>query len=76
MVKKYYIVEPIDIDGDKNNDGFLVSQYKFDKYNNKIFLKNKYITFSKFNSYIKKRRSRSNTSSTTIKSSCFDTRTI
>lgn len=54
MVKKYYIVEPIDIDGDKNNDGFLVSQYKFDKYNNKIFLKNKYITFSKLKSYIKK----------------------
>lgn len=54
MIKKYYIIEPLDIDGDSNPDGFLVSQYKLDKFNNKIFLKNKYITYSKLNNYIKK----------------------
>ena len=54
MVKKYYIIEPLDIDGDKNPDGFLISQYKIDKNNNKIFLKNKYVTYSKLNTYIKK----------------------
>ena len=55
MIKKYYIVEPLDIDGDSNPDGFLVSQYKLDRNNNKIFLNNKYVTFAKFNSYIKKK---------------------
>jgi hypothetical protein len=43
--KLFYIIEPIDIDGDKNPDGFLASQYKIDKYGNRIYLKNKYITF-------------------------------
>ena len=42
---RYYIIEPLDIDGDKNADGFLISQYRLDKYGNKIFLKNKYITY-------------------------------
>jgi hypothetical protein len=54
MIKKYYIIEPLDIDGDSNPDGILISQYKLDKYNNKIFLKNKYITFLKLNNFIKK----------------------
>lgn len=54
MIKKYYIIEPLDIDGDKNPDGFLISQYKIDKNNNKIFIKNKYVRYSKLNSYIKK----------------------
>ena len=54
MIKKYYIIEPLDIDGDSNPDGVLISQYKLDKYNNKIFLKNKYITFLKLNNFIKK----------------------
>jgi len=48
MVKKqklYYIIEQLDIDGDKNPDGFLISQYKLDKHFNKIFIKNKYVTF-------------------------------
>jgi hypothetical protein len=43
--KVYYIIEPIDIDGDNNPDGFLASQYRIDKYGNRIYLKNKYITF-------------------------------
>lgn len=54
MIKKYYIIEPLDIDGDKNPDGFLISQYKIDKNNNKIFIKNKYVRYSKLNNYIKK----------------------
>jgi hypothetical protein len=54
MIKKYYIIEPLDIDGDSNPDGFLISQYKLDRNNNKIFLKNKYITYAKFNSLNKK----------------------
>ena len=39
MIKKYYIIEELDIDGDSNPDGFLISQYKLDKQNNKIFTK-------------------------------------
>ncbi len=50
--KLFYLIEPIDIDGDKNNDGFLISQYKLDKDNHKIFTKNKYITFKNFKSYV------------------------
>lgn len=45
MKKRYYLIEPLDIDGDKNSDGFLISQYRIDKYGNKIFLKNKYVTY-------------------------------
>lgn len=52
--KVFYIIEPIDIDGDKIHDGFLASQYRIDKYGNKIFLKNKYISFADFNSKINK----------------------
>ncbi len=44
----YYIIEPIDIDGDINPDGFLISQYKIDRNNNKIFTKNRYMTFELF----------------------------
>jgi hypothetical protein len=56
MIKKtkfYYLIEPIDIDGDQNNDGFLISQYKMTKNNHKIFTKNKYMTFKAFNEFIK-----------------------
>ena len=35
MKNRYYLIEPIDIDGDKNPDGFLVSQYRIDKNGNK-----------------------------------------
>jgi len=51
--KFYYLIEPLDIDGDKNNDGFLISQYKITKNNHKIFTKNKYMTFKAFNEFIK-----------------------
>lgn len=51
--KFYYLIEPLDIDGDKNNDGFLISQYKLTKNNHKIFTKNKYMTFNDFNAFIK-----------------------
>lgn len=52
-IKFYYLVEPIDIDGDKNSDGFLISQYKLTKNNHKIFTKNRYMTFKDFEIYIK-----------------------
>ena len=52
--KLYYIIEPIDVDNDKIPDGFLASQYRIDKYGNKIFTKNKYITFANFKSRINK----------------------
>ena len=45
MTKYYYIIEGIDIDGDKNEDGFIISRYKIDKNGNKIFIKTKYLTF-------------------------------
>lgn len=54
MKKRYYLIEPLDIDGDKNPDGFLVSQYRIDKTGNRIFLKNKYITYKKLNDIQKK----------------------
>ena len=52
--KFYYIIEEIDINGDKQSDGFLISQYKLDKQNNKIFTKNKYVTYEKFRSVMNK----------------------
>ena len=55
MKKLFYIIEPIDVDGDKIPDGFLASQYRIDKYGNKIFLKNKYITFAAFNAQLNKK---------------------
>jgi|688.fasta_scaffold316438_3 hypothetical protein len=55
MKKVFYIIEPIDVDGDKIPDGFLASQYRIDKYGNKIFLKNKFITFANFKSRINKK---------------------
>ena len=54
--KLFYIIEPIDVDGDKIPDGFLASQYRIDKYGNKIFTKNKYITFADFKSRINKKK--------------------
>jgi hypothetical protein len=53
--KLFYIIEPIDVDNDKIPDGFLASQYRIDKYGNKIFTKNKYITFTDFKSRINKK---------------------
>lgn len=52
--KFYYLIEQLDIDGDKQSDGFLISQYKIDKHNNKIFTKNKYVTFKDFKNYAHK----------------------
>ena len=49
----FYILEQIDVDGDNIADGFLASQYRIDKYGNKIFLKNKYITFVDLKSRVK-----------------------
>ena len=49
----FYIIEEIDVDGDNIPDGFLASQYRIDKYGNKIFLKNKYITFADLKSRVK-----------------------
>jgi hypothetical protein len=53
MKKRYYLIEPIDINGDKNPDGFLISQYRIDKNGNKIFLKNKYVTYKLFKEKLK-----------------------
>ena len=54
--KLFYIIEPIDVDGDKMPDGFLASQYRIDKYGNKIFTKNQYITFTDLKSRINKKK--------------------
>jgi hypothetical protein len=56
----YYLIEPIDIDGDNNHDGILISKYKLDKNFNKIFIKNKFITFKDFNQHMKKFKSHIN----------------
>lgn len=56
MSKKfYYLIESLDIDGDKNPDGFLITKYKINKKNNdKIFLVSKYVTFKNFKNKYKK----------------------
>jgi hypothetical protein len=61
--KLFYIIEPIDVDNDKIPDGFLASQYRIDKYGNKIFTKNKYITFTDFKSRINKKKGGINSNS-------------
>ena len=65
--KVFYILEQIDVDGDKINDGFLASQYRIDKYGNKIFIKNKYITFADFKSKVNKNGGRKSKSKKTLK---------
>jgi hypothetical protein len=57
MVNKkfYYLIEDIDIDGDTNPDGFLITKYKIDKKNkDKIFLKSKYVSFQNFKKKLNK----------------------
>jgi len=56
MKKRFYLIEPLDIDGDKNPDGFLISQYRIDKHGNKIFLKNKYVTYEYLKTLKKKNK--------------------
>lgn len=50
MKKKfYYLIEEIDIDGDKNYDGFIITKYKINhKTMDKIFMKTKYVTIKDF----------------------------
>jgi len=50
--KFYYLFQHLDIDGDKNPDGFLITKYKIDNNNNRIFLKSKYVTNVLFNKFI------------------------
>jgi hypothetical protein len=56
MPKKnyYYLVQHLDIDGDKNPDGFLITKYKIDKNNNRIFLKSKYVNTLLLNKVVDK----------------------
>lgn len=55
--KFYYLIEDIDIDGDKNSDGFLITKYKIDKKTlDKIFIKSKYVSFEKYKKIIKKNK--------------------
>lgn len=46
-MKYNYLIEEIDIDGDKNPDGILMTKFKIDKYCDKIFIKSKYISKEK-----------------------------
>ena len=50
MKKKfYYLIEDIDINGDNNTDGFIITKYKINsKTNDKIFLKTKYVSIKDF----------------------------
>jgi len=51
--KFYYLIEDIDINGDTNPDGFLITKYKINKKTlDKIFIKSKYVSFEKFNNKI------------------------
>lgn len=52
MKKKfYYLIEDIDINGDNNADGFIITKYKItptEKKNDKIFLQTKYFSIEDF----------------------------
>jgi hypothetical protein len=51
MMKKkfYYLIEDIDINGDNNTDGFIITKYKINsKTNDKIFLQTKYFSIEDF----------------------------
>jgi hypothetical protein len=51
MMKKkfYYLIEDIDINGDNNADGFIITKYKINsKTNDKIFLRTKYVSIEDF----------------------------
>jgi hypothetical protein len=51
MMKKkfYYLIEDIDINGDNNADGFIITKYKINsKTNDKIFLQTKYFSIEDF----------------------------
>jgi len=51
MIKKkfYYLIEDIDINGDNNTDGFIITKYKINsKTNDKIFLQTKYFSIEDF----------------------------
>jgi hypothetical protein len=52
--KYYYLIEELDIDGDKQSDGFLITKYKINKNKDKIFLNSKYVSFKNFNAKLKK----------------------
>ena len=47
--KFYYLIEDIDINGDNNADGFIITKYKINsKTNDKIFLRTKYVSIEDF----------------------------
>lgn len=51
MIKKkfYYLIEDIDINGDNNADGFIITKYKINsRTNDKIFLQTKYFSIEDF----------------------------
>jgi hypothetical protein len=51
MMKKkfYYLIEDIDINGDNNADGFIITKYKINsKTNDKNFLRTKYVSIEDF----------------------------
>jgi len=51
MIKKkfYYLIEDIDINGDNNADGFIITKYKINsKTNDKNFLQTKYVSIEDF----------------------------
>ena len=51
----YYLIEDLDIDGDYNSDGFIITKYKINqKTNDKIFIKTKYVTFENFKKIMQK----------------------
>jgi hypothetical protein len=44
----FKLIEELDIDGDKNPDGFLINLCTLDRNNNIIYLKSKYITYANY----------------------------
>ena len=47
-MKYFKLIEELDIDGDKNPDGFLINLCTLDSNKNIIYLKSKYMTFEEY----------------------------
>ena len=64
-MKYFKLIEELDIDGDKNPDGFLINLCTLDK-NNIIYLKSKYLTFVEYNKLKLKKKGGSENSNNII----------
>jgi len=71
-MKYNYLIEEIDIDGDKNPDGILMTKFKIDKYGDKIFIKSKYISKEKVDKVMSKFSLKKTKGGFNLEKDCFN----